>query len=209
MSSFVPGAVGGESKPFLGYNAKARLWTIDKETKTSRLKFVADCDNAEAGWMKFAEGMAPDFQLVPVADLLDGKPYPPMPDARDANGRPLYRRGFKIIVKLPDKLAGDGPTVREFTANSLATTSAIDDLLRAWYAQRQDGKVPVVSCRDYTEVKSKQGSNFAPVFEIVELIDRPADLVANGDARPADAKPAKLVSDDEPEDFDDDESWNS
>jgi hypothetical protein len=209
MSSFVPGAVGGEGRPFLGYNAKARLWSIDKDTKVSRIKFVADLDNAEAGWMRFAEGVAPDFKLVPVADLLDGKPYPSMPDVRDSNGRPLYRRGFRFTVKLPDKLAGDNPTVREFTANSMATTAAIDDLLRAWYDQREDGKVPVVKIADYAEVKSKQGSNFAPVFEIIELIDRPSDLVVNGDATPADTKPTKIVDDDEPEDFDDDDGWNS
>jgi hypothetical protein len=202
--SFIPGAVSTGTANILKYNAKARLWGIDG-TSLDRIRFIPDLENAQAGWLKFAEGSAPDFRLVPVKALLDGAPFPAMPTERSPDGRPLYRRGFRLMVKLPDKLAGGAGTVREFAANSMATCSAIDDLLREWFGhpKRAAGKLPVVSVKGYREIPAKTGSNFAPLFVIDRVIDAPPDLVE--ESAPASAAAADDLGEDEPEDFDADE----
>jgi hypothetical protein len=183
MSSFVPGAVG-DSQPILKGNAKSGRFTVD-DVSVTKIQFIADLENAEAGWMRFGENMSPDFRLVKVKDLLAGKPYPEAPDVRDKDGKLLYKRGFKMMIKLGDKLAGGKPSVREFASNSFVMTTAIDGLLRAWYEQfRQEGKLPVVAVDDWTEVKGAHGSNFQPQFLIKRLVDRPADLKADNEASP-------------------------
>jgi hypothetical protein len=210
MVSFVPGAVG-EGQPILKANAKAGRFTIDDKSET-KIQFIADLENAEAGWMRFGENMSPDFRLVPVPDLLAGKSYPAAPDVRDKDGKLLYRRGFRMLVKIGDKLAAGRPTVRELASNSFAMTTAIDGLLRDWYEHhRQDGKLPVVEVTDWEEVKGAHGSNFKPLFNIKRLVDRPADL--NGSASAGSGNAPTVVSNDtsvtdpigEAEDFDDDE----
>jgi hypothetical protein len=175
MVSFVPGAVG-DSKPIIKCNAKSGRFTVD-DTAVTRIQFIADLENAEAGWMFFRENSQPDFRLTKVKDLLNGKAYPAMPDERDADNKPLYRRGFRMMVKIGDKLAGGRPSVREMATCSFVVTTAIDGLLRAWYEQhRQDGKLPVVEVNDWEEVKGQYGSNFRPQFLIKKLVDRPADF---------------------------------
>jgi hypothetical protein len=211
MTSFVPGAVG-EGQPILKANAKSGRFTVD-DTHVIKIQFIADLENAEAGWMRFGENMSPDFRLVPVRDLLAGKPYPAMPDVRDKDGKPLYKRGFRMMVKIGDKLAGGRPSVRELASNSFVMTTAIDGLLRAWYEQRrQDGKLPVVEVTDWTEIKGAHGPNFQPQYLIKKLVNRPADL--NGaTARAAGAEVPTHVADvpgepdqiGEPEDFDEDD----
>ena len=182
MTSFVPGAVG-DGQPILKINAKSGRATVD-DVSVVRLQAIMDLENAEAGWMRFGENMSPDFRLVLVKDLLAGKPYPPMPDVRDKDGKPLYKRGFRLMVKIGDKLAGGRPSVRELATNSFIVTVAIDNLIRSWHEQhRQPGKVPVVELIDWTEVKSAHGSNYQPQFAIKKLVNRPADL--NGSEAPA------------------------
>jgi hypothetical protein len=151
--------------------------------------------------MRFSENQSPDFQLVPVRDLLNGKPFPQAPDVRDAAGKPLYRRGFRMMVKIGDRLAGDRPSVRELASNSFVMAQALDDLLRAWYeGPREEDKLPVVECKAWEEIKGAHGSNFRPIFTIKKVVDRPADLT-NGHAA---AVAATVEDDDEPDDFDDD-----
>ena len=207
MTSFVPGAVG-DSQPILKANAKSGRFTVD-DASVTRIQFIADLENAEAGWMRFGENMSPDFRLVKVADLLAGStPYPPPPDVRDKDGKLLYRRGFRLMVKIGDKLAGGRPSVRDLASNSFVMTTAIDDLVRAWYLQRQPGKLPVVEVSEWEEVKGAHGSNFKPIFLIKKLVDRPADLdgsTASASSSTDDDAPPAHVADvaGEPEDFDD------
>jgi hypothetical protein len=191
MSSFVPGAVG-EGQPILKANAKSGRFTVD-DVSVTRIMFIADLENAEAGWMRFGENMTPDFRLVPIRDLLAGKPYPDMPDVRDKDGKPLYRRGFRIMVKLGDKLAGGKPSVRELATNSFVMTTAIDGLIRAWYGQRQDDKLPVVEVLEWEEVKGAHGPNFRPKFLIKRLVDRPADLDGAGAKATRDDVPSHVA----------------
>jgi hypothetical protein len=199
MSSFVPGAVG-DGQPIIKINAKSGRVTVDDKSET-KIQFVADLENAKAGWMRFGENMSPDMRLVPVNDLLAGKPYPSMPDVRDKDGKPLYKRGFLLMVKVGDKFAGDRPSVRELATNSFNVVTAIDGLMRAWHeTHRQEGKLPIVEISDWDEVKGAHGSNFRPRFNIKRLVDRPADL--NGGSSNAAPDPIG-----EPETFEDNDGF--
>jgi hypothetical protein len=201
----IPGMTGGDATPIVKYNAKARLWKVDGESLNA-MTFIVDMDNAEAGWSRLTENSAPDFRMVSVADLVAGKPYPEAPDVRDADGKPLYRKGFRVNVKLSDKLAAGKASVREFSSNSFVTKKGFDKLFDEWVAGRDanPGKLPVVSCKTYEEVEGQYGSNFAPIFQITRWVDRPADLGPNGAPTAAQAAaPVTADVDDEADDFDD------
>jgi hypothetical protein len=80
------------------------------------------------------------------------------------------------MVKLPDQLASGGPRIREWTSTSLATVRAVDQLHTAWLTSRQDGKVPVVEAVGVKEAPGQFGSNYEPILQIRQWIDRPQDL---------------------------------
>jgi hypothetical protein len=199
----IPGMTGGDATPIVKYNAKARLWKVD-DVPLNTISFVIDMDNAEAGWSLFRENTAPDFVMVPVIDLAGGQPYPAQPSED-------HRKGFRCLVKIPDKLAAGKASVREFASNSLAVRRAFDNLYDAWLLERKEhpGQLPVVTCKTYDEVTTKHGSNFAPIFTITGWIKRPADLgKSNGSAAaagnvPLDVPEAEVGPDPigEPEDF--------
>jgi hypothetical protein len=190
----IPGMTGGDAKPIIKYNAKAAKWKIDSETRNDA-SFLADMDNAEAGWSLFRENSAPDFKMVPVMDLAGGQPYPAQPSED-------HKKGFRVQVKLPDKLAAGKASVRELSSNSFVVRGAFDDLFDAWLLERKEhpGQLPVVACKSYREVEGNYGSNFAPIFTITGWINRPAGL-GNGADSNAPAHVTEVTG--EPEDFSD------
>jgi hypothetical protein len=198
----VPGMTSGDGSPIVKYNAKARLWKVD-DVSLNEISFIVDMDHAEAGWSRFVENSAPDFRMVPVADLLAGKPFPAAPDVRDPDGKLLYRKGFRVNVKLSDKLAAGKASVREFASNSYVTKLGFDKLFDAWDADRgaNVGKVPVVACKTYEEIEGQYGSNFAPIFTITRWIDRPADLDPKLNGTPVTERAAASSYNDGPDDF--------
>jgi hypothetical protein len=199
----VPGMTGGEQKPLVKYNAKTGQWQIDDKVVTT-LTMLVDMEHAEAGWAKFAEGVAPDFRMTTMASMVAGGAYPQMPTDVDQKGKPLFRRAFRVMVKIPDKLAAGKASIREWASNSLATVRSVDRLHTAWLAGRQDGKVPVVTMTGTLAIPGAFGSNQEPVLSIVKWIDRPAGF--GPDASPATPEsPPPSITDPlgEPEVFDD------
>jgi hypothetical protein len=166
---------GGDQKPLLKYNAKLGKWLLDDQT-LDKITMLVDLEHAEAGWVRFSEGVAPDFRLTPMSALVAGGQYPPMPSDVDAKGKPLFRRGFRVMVKISDQLAKGRATVRELSSGSLATVRAVDRLHTAWLAERQDGKVPVVTTEGYRPVPGQYGNNYEPIFRITKWVDRPVDF---------------------------------
>ncbi|MCA0318210.1 MAG: hypothetical protein LCH88_09090 [Proteobacteria bacterium] len=168
------GGGGGDFLPVLKYNAKAgRLfrvdrvdqggeWVTDEVDITQDGKFVMDLDHIETGWMLFSAGMAPDIRTVLIG--------------QDAGQRPSdkHKMGFRVMVKLGPNCGGD---VREFTASAASVIDAMNTLHDAYLAEREEGKLPVVRIARVVAEKSKHGTNYAPVFEIVQWVPRPKDLV--------------------------------
>jgi hypothetical protein len=172
----VPGMTGGDQKPLVKFNAKSKEFAIDDRVVT-RLTMLVDLEHGETGWMFFKEGVQPDFRLVPMSAVVNGEaPFPPMPPDVDAKGKPVFKRGFRLTVKVSDQLAAGRPQVREFASCSLATTRAVDKLHTTWLAEKRDGKVPVVTVDGFIECPGQFGKNFEPIFKILKWIDRPSDL---------------------------------
>jgi hypothetical protein len=198
----VPGMTGGESKPILKYNAKSGRCSVDNQV-FDKITMIVDLENGESGWIRFPDGSPPDFKMVPMASLVAGGAYPPKPPDVDHSGTPLWKRGFRLMVRISDQLPA--PRVREWTSTSLATVRAVDLLHTAWMAGHQPGKVPVVQM---TGVKESAGGNYEPVLEIVQWLDRPKDLQPGASEQPQPMRrrsPPPHVTEPtgEPEDFSD------
>jgi hypothetical protein len=179
---------GGDFTPILKYDARAgRMfrvdrtqdgggqWQTDNVEVTQGFQAVFDLEQVQVGWCLFAAGVQPSFSLVPL-----GEPLPAKPSDQ-------HKQGFKMLLKLGKSSGGD---VRELSATSKAVLGAIDELHTAYEAQKAQhpGQLPVVSLVGSTPIVStgqgKSSTNYAPQFEIVKWVERPAELplAANNNA---------------------------
>ena len=94
----VPGMTGGDQKPLLKYNAKTGKWHVDDQVK-DKITFLADLEHGETGWIRFGEGLTPDFRMTTMAAMVAGGQFPPMPADVDTKGKPLFKRGFPADVQ--------------------------------------------------------------------------------------------------------------
>jgi hypothetical protein len=198
---------GVDQAPYIKYNAKIGQWQVDERTM-SGLNMIIDLENGESGWMRFSEGLPPEFHMVRFSDLVTGAlPYPPRPPGVDLQGKPIFKRGFRLTVKLPDSLGVSG-TVREWASASIAVVRVIDELHTAWSVAKQAGMVPVIKAEGSRATPGRGGAVYAPVLSIAKWVPRPVDLVSSAhDAStpsPVSA-PASESAVGEPETFTDDD----
>jgi len=167
-------------------------WVKDDVDVTQGFSCVMDLATIEVGWIAFA-GAAPDFRLGKV-----GEPIPPRPAGNDDKGKPLYKQGFCMRMKLAKSIGGD---VREWAHTAKVVLGAVDELHNTFLnaPEAKAGKLPVVKLIGTVPVKSGTGANtstnYAPKFEIAQWIERPADLplaaATNGAATNGHAEAAK------------------
>jgi hypothetical protein len=126
---------------------------------------VLDLENIEVGYLRFAAGSAPEFQLVKL-----GQPMPQKPaDAK-------WKQGVRVMMKLHASCGGD---IRETSSNAAAFLKGIDELHTTYEAQAaaNPGKLPIVTLKTTIPVTSgsgdKKSTNYQPVFEIVGWAPRP------------------------------------
>src|SRR4051812_39181833 len=173
---------GGDFTPVLKYDARAgRFFRIDRvsngDTFTnepvempSTMRFVADFENIEVGWMLFAAGMAPDYRLVPMGHQMPDRPSP------------NHKNGVRFMLKLAPDCAGDRP-IREISATSNAFLTATEAVYTRYLDEKDDnpGKLPVLTVDKISPVKSGTGAqsstNYHPTFKISGWSARPKDLV--------------------------------
>lgn len=175
---------GEDFKVYVKYNAKAGRW-YTKEDKQDAPEFevtdmtaVFDFPNLKTGWFLFAPGVAPVKQLN---ENMRSWAVKPSPD---------FKQGFQLDVFSNKNLLG----VREFAS----TAGAVIDAMNAVYDQYDDapeskaGKLPVVRCVSVKPIVSKHGTNYSPVLEIVDWVDRPAELMPSAPSAspPLQAAPA-------------------
>lgn len=181
---------GGGEGGFLDivkYDARAgRMFRMDYDGSekqqvdiTKNFKAVFDFENIEVGFIHFAAGSAPDFNMVAFGQPLPAKPSP------------NHKQGVRFRIKLGKECGGD---VREISGTSAAFLRGINKL-HDDYMQRQgenSNKLPVVTLADTIPVTSgsgaKSSTNYEPVFEIAGWVARPSDMME--DAKPAQAAPA-------------------
>lgn len=194
-------AGGGNFTPVVKINAKqgrvyrvdrkedAGTWTTEEIEITRDFAFVPDFDNIEIGWMFFKAGQAPDLRMVKIGEAL-----PPRPEGVDAEGKALFKQGFRLKVKLGKTCGGD---VRELAATAKSITGPFDKLHDQYMAEAaaHPDQLPQVRMTDMKKVdlKTQHGTNtnFEPVFEITGWVDR-AKVFGDvaGDKPAAEEKPA-------------------
>ncbi len=178
---------GGDYLGFVRYMASTSSWEMSAEGGKQPFTFskaAFDFSNIETGWCAFEEGQGPQW----VMDESLTKP------AARPEGDAQWKRGFKIKLYSKD-MFGDEP-VREWATNSAGGTMAIQAVYAEWEKQADDSKVAVVQFNGATPTKVGRGSTTVPQFEIIKLVDRPAELAA-GSTPPLPA--ATSVNDDEDE----------
>ena len=165
------------------YDARAgRLFKVDREQDRdgnwisnkveSRFPFKAimDLENIEVGYIKFATGSV-DFQMVKI-----GEPKPQRPTEM-IDGKNAYKEGLRVLMY--SKALGG---VRELSHTAACVLGAIDKVHTEYMAQRAQnvGLVPVVEWQDTIAIVTGQGAkkstNYAPLLQIVQWVQRPADL---------------------------------
>jgi hypothetical protein len=179
----------GTGKPYVKFNAKADKWFVrgpdGNDAEIVRPTFVIDLDNVATGWLRFREGQAPERLMDPSLDQ-------PAPSPGEG-----FKRGFVVATYSPKFFGG----VAEFASASIHLSNAIKDIYAQYETERAShaGQLPVVACTGSQPMKDKYGTNYKPTLQIVQWVDRPADLpsqrpidasdVWRGQAAPA-AKPA-------------------
>lgn len=191
------GSGGGDIVPFVKYDARAgRFFRNDRSEVngsysntpvdiTSTFKAVLDLENIEVGYLRFAAGSAPEFQLVKLGQPMPAKPA----DAK-------WKQGVRVMMKLHASCGGD---IRETSSNAAAFLKGVDELHTTYQAQAaaNPGKLPIVTLKTTIPVTSgsgdKKSTNYQPVFEIIGWAARPVDLVhvaKQSGAQPAQTQPA-------------------
>lgn len=176
---------GSNYDPIVKYNARDGVWTFrrskDDEVSIDNPTFVADYDNVLKGCIKYIEGKPPAEILVKASEAMPSKP--------DES----YKETIVLRVYSDSFFGG----VAKFGPTSMHAMNALKDLYNEYITEKQDGKLPVVQCTGFTEMKDKLGTNRKPNFKIVKWVDRPAAFDANdnapiqGSTAAQDAQPAQ------------------
>jgi len=160
------GTGSGNFRPILKYNAKAGRWAFrngEGEVEIDEPTFVVDLYNTATGWAAFREGEAPE------------RAFDPAPGTRAAKTRDDQKRCLMVLTYASESFDG----VAEMCTTSMHMLNAIKDLygqFREVAEKKKDGKLPVVKCVGTTPSKDKFGTNYKPNLEIVDWVERPADL---------------------------------
>jgi hypothetical protein len=138
-------------------------WQTTQRDITDEFRAAFDLEHLRVGWIRFPKGAAPECRLVPVGE-----------DQGDAPS-PDHKEGLRVLLKMSPALGGD---IRELMSTSHALWNSIDTLHDEYLANAADhaGELPVVVLSEVRQTKSGSGTNYTPVFEIADWIQRPADL---------------------------------
>jgi hypothetical protein len=138
-------------------------WQTEQRDITDSFRAVFDLANLQRGYIKFAQGIAPDVTMVPAGQ------DPGDPPSAD------HKEGLRLLVQMDRTLTGD---VREFLSTAIAVWNSISELHDKYLegAAENPGNLPVV---DLVEMR-KEGTAYAPFFQIVSWVPRPAELPSEG-----------------------------
>lgn len=175
----------GDILPILKYDAKAGdfirqdrfqdasgAWTKSEEEVKLPLKFAADFENMEVGWLSFASGH-PDFAMTRIGGEMPDRPSPD------------HKQAFRI--RLTNKDLG----LRELSGSSKTLLRAMDSLHDEYVSQSaaNPGKFAVVAVTDLetTKVNTPQGElRFkSPVWHIESWMDTPKVFQEGAEPEPA------------------------
>jgi hypothetical protein len=158
----------GDFQPRIEFNAKSgRMCRVDRTADgTDTIKvdvtmqqpaYAWDIGSIEIGWANFQAATVPSMVMVPY-----GQSMPERPNRE-------HKAGFKS--KLWD---GREATARQFCATAGVTVIAIEALWDQLAAapEAAAGKVPVLRLVDVSPITTGRGTNYAPVFTVLQWIAR-------------------------------------
>ena len=168
---------GGDFLPVFRYDARAgRFFRVDRVDAgqgfqsvltdiTDGIKFVADFENIEVGWINFQPGSPPSFALVPMGQRLPDRPTE------------QHKNGVRFMVKLTKECAGpEGKAVREIVGTAKAFLSGVEAAYLEYqkYKDANKGKLPVFTLERTVPVKSGgvSSTNYSPVFKMAGWVVR-------------------------------------
>lgn len=138
-------------------------WIKNEEEISFPVKFVADLDAIEVGWLSFGGG-APDFRMVRI-----GEEMPERPSAG-------HKNAFRL--RIYNKEMG----LREFSHTAKTVHRKMNELHDQFEAERDAnaGKLPVVEIEstDTVTMDTPQGPGRfkVPNWKIVAWVDRPDEM---------------------------------
>jgi hypothetical protein len=149
----------GDFVPFLKYNAKAGRWYVREENKPTETEIVSptlsfDFARIKTGWIYYAEGQGPEKVFDPSLTVAAEVPK---------DGK-KWKRGFVVTVHGPHPLGE-----REFSSTAGSVVEAIN-LCYAIYERdgaAHPGQMPTFRCSQVRAITGRNGTNYAPVFELV------------------------------------------
>ena len=145
---------------YLKIDARAGTFKVSGPDDTTILfhnaEFVLLLDTLETGWIAYVKG---------EGCILNPDIAGPQPAARNGSE---FKRGFrtKIVGTKPIEELGEVLGERELSSTAFSVREVMDSLYKRAQAERPDAN-PVVRVRKWQEKKMRNGSAYAPVFEIV------------------------------------------
>jgi hypothetical protein len=170
--------IGGSAtnKPYVKFNAKSDKWFVrgadGNDAEIARPTFVIDLDNIATGWLRFREGEAPER-------LIDPSLQQPAPSPGEG-----FKRGFVVATYSPKFFGG----LAEFASASIHLSNAIKEIYAQYEAEKAKhaSQLPVVASTGSQPMKDKYGTNYKPTLQIIQWVDRPADLPNQSPVEPSD-----------------------
>lgn len=172
-------STGGGFKASLYFNAKSGRFeaatreldddgnyqTVKKKVDERDLSFLVDPDSFGQGFALAKKGSFEKIQR-PL-----GEPPPNRP-----NEKWKARFCFDLSIDGLDDQS-DERIIREFGSLAACVLVEIETLAEAIYADRPEGRVPRVKVSELKEIPTSRGTNYSPVFEVVEWIDAPPEFL--------------------------------
>tara|TARA_R110000765_G_scaffold360889_1_gene451087 strand:+ start:194 stop:781 length:588 start_codon:yes stop_codon:yes gene_type:complete len=188
LDSISDGSSGGQFYDKLRFNAQGGVWFMKSQDGEKRFpsgfKAVFDMENLQTGWSKY-NGTYVDFIADP--SLEDAAPKP----AESADDEDKWKRSFKLLAYSKDAFGG----TLEFMHSARTVIGAFTALHSHYESKAEAGKLPVVSVDGDP---AKVGDYYGPAWEIVKMVDRPAEMGAMREEEEAPA--AAPASEDVPTD---------
>ena len=189
-------STGGESSPYIKYNAKAGRWFVKNHEGTDvevpNPRFAIELENFKTGWISFPPASAPSF----IWDVQGVRAPRPEGD---------YKEGFEVWVMGTDPQPGLGGApigVRQWTATAYAAKAGVTALNCLYEQQKGDnpGKMPIVRMVSVNVIKGDYGDNYEPVFQIEGWVERSKvpKLIEAAAPAPIISPPSPTVSVDAP-----------
>jgi hypothetical protein len=161
----------GEFTPYIKYNAKAGRFYVrpdggTEDVEISNPVLAFDMANIKTGWIYFAEGIGPEKVWDPSND--HPAPKPP--------GSKKFKRGFEVQTFSNALIPGTKQKIglREFSSTAGNVISAIVEMFNEFEtgAAANKGKVPVFACTGVKPVIGAFGTNYEPLFELKQWVER-------------------------------------